>query len=85
MQENNIQEFKNYKLPIEADSLINNTLIKTIIAFLNKSGGIIYNGIKLNSYKKTALSGLALSTFDLKNFYEYISDLVKKNIYPKHP
>lgn len=69
MTENNFQEFKNYKLPIEADSLIKDYLVKTIIGFLNKNGGIIYNGIHLDSYKKALLNGSAITTFEIKNFF----------------
>ena len=65
--------------------MIANNFRKSIIGFLNKNGGIIYNGIGQDSNTaKTIIKGIPLTPIELKSFYELIFRIIE-NIYPKHP
>jgi hypothetical protein len=51
--ETTVQEYKNYKYPF--NKFLNETLLKTIVGFLNGRGGIIYIGIYENVDSKKRL------------------------------
>lgn len=54
------QEFKDYRWPLENES-IKFHLTKTIVGYLNTTGGIIYVGLKEDKSKMVEVKGIELS------------------------
>jgi predicted HTH transcriptional regulator len=54
------QEFKDYRWPLENES-IKFHLTKTVVGFLNTTGGIIYVGLREDKSKIIEVKGIKLS------------------------
>jgi predicted HTH transcriptional regulator len=82
MSERFNQEFKDYRWPLENES-IRFHLTKTVVGFLNTNGGIIYVGLKEDKNKFVEVKGIELSKKQKEDFLYFMHDKITVEVFPK--
>lgn len=81
MAESIRREYKNYALPLKAYHF--EILTKTIVGFLNTSGGIIYLGIKEEENRLRSVVSIFLNEAKKEDFLFSFRQMIAENIEPE--
>ena len=75
-------EFKDYFWPLEKEEIVFH-LVKTVIGYLNTTGGIVYVGLKESKDKFMEVKGIRLSDKERLEFLQFLQNKIIGRIEPK--